>query len=49
METAAQPKTSEELISESERFQEMSYEAEKDLETEKRRKTFWKVLATVII
>ena len=49
METEAPPKTSEELIPESERFQEISYETEKHLENEKRRKTFWKVLATVII
>ncbi len=49
METEAQPKTSEEPIPESKRFQEMFYETEKDLENEKRRKTFWKVLATVII
>src|SRR2546426_9047878 len=49
METEAPPKTSEELIPESERLQEISYETEKHLENEKRRKTFWKVLATVII
>jgi len=48
METEAQPKTSEELIPESKRSQEMFYETEKDLENEKRRKTFWKVLVTVI-
>ena len=49
MQTETEPNTPEELIQESAGLQDTSYETEKDLENEKRRKTFWKVLATVII